>query len=79
MADASLGELNERVILVEQVRDAANEIKSGKAPCRARCISSGVFKKGGIAVLERLVTLLNISFDMAVVAIDWRVACIVTL
>ena len=28
-----LGELNERAIPIEEVRDAVNEMKSGKAPC----------------------------------------------
>ena len=29
-------------------------------------------KKGGMAVLEWLVRLLNVSFDMGVVPMDWR-------
>ena len=32
-------------------------------------------KKGGIAVLEWLVRLLNLSFDMGVVPMEWRGAC----
>ena len=36
-------------------------------------------KKGGMAVLEWLVRLLNLSFDMGVVPVDWRGACIVHL
>ena len=36
-------------------------------------------KKGGIAVLEWLARLLNLSFDMGVVPMDWRGACIVPL
>ena len=32
-----------------------------------------------MAVLEWLVRLLNLSFDMGVVPIDWRGACIVPL
>ena len=36
-------------------------------------------KKGGMAVLERLVRLLNLSFDMGVVPMEWRGACIVPL
>ena len=36
-------------------------------------------KKGGMAVLEWLVRLLNLSFDMGVVPMDWRGACIVPL
>ena len=36
-------------------------------------------KKCGMAVLEWLVRLLNLSFDMVVVPMDWRGACIVPL
>ena len=36
-------------------------------------------KKGGMAVLEWLVRLLNLSFDMGVVPMDWSGACIVPL
>ena len=42
-------------------------------------ISGGCLKKGGLAVLEWLVRLLNLSFDMGVVPMDWRGACIVPL
>ena len=38
-----------------------------------------MFKEGGMAVLEWLVKLLNVSFDMGVVPMDWRGACIVPL
>ena len=33
-------------------------------------------KKDGTAVLEWLVRLLNVSFDIGVVPMDWRGACI---
>ena len=36
-------------------------------------------KKGGIVVLQWLVRLLNVCFDVGVVPIDWRGACIVPL
>ena len=53
-------------------------MKSGKAPgldgFPVECL-----KKGGMAVLEWLVILLNLSFDMEVVPMDWRGACIVPL
>ena len=66
-----LGDLNERAISLE----AVNEMKSGKAPgldgFPVECL-----KKGGMAVLEWLVRLLNFSFDMWVVPMDWRGACI---
>ena len=55
-----------------------NEMKSGKAPglngFPVECL-----KKGGMAVLEWLVRLSNLCFDMWVVPMDWRIACIVPL
>ena len=36
-------------------------------------------KKGGMAVLEWVVRLVNLSFDMGVVPMDWRGACMVPL
>ena len=35
--------------------------------------------KGGLTVLEWIVRLLDLSFDMGVVPMDWRGACIVPL
>ena len=53
-------------------------MKSGKAPgldgFPVECL-----KKGGMAVLGWLVRLLNLSFDMVVVPMDWRDASIVPL
>ena len=73
-----LGDLNERAISLKEVGEAVNEMKSGKAPgvdeFPVECL-----KKGGMAVLEWLVRLLNLSFDMGVVPIDWCGACIVPL
>ena len=73
-----LGDLNERVISLEEVREAVNEMKSGKAPgldgFPVECL-----KKGGIAVLEWLVRLLNLSFNTWVAPIDWHGACVVPL
>ena len=73
-----LGDLNERAISLEEVGEVVNEMKSGKAPglygFPVECL-----KKGGMAVLEWLVRLLNLSFDMGVVPMDWRGACIVPL
>ena len=55
-----------------------NEMISGKAPgldgFPVECL-----KKGGTGVLEWLVRLLNLSFDMGVVPMDWRGACMVPL
>ena len=73
-----LGDLNEREMSLEEVGEAVNEMKFNKAPglneFRVECL-----KKGGIAVSEWLVRLLNLSFDMGVVPMDWRGACIVPL
>ena len=62
---------------MEEVGEAVNEMKSGKAP-GLDGFSVECLKKGGMAVLEWLVRLLNLSFDL-VVPMDWRGACIVTL
>ena len=73
-----LGDLKERTISSEEVWEAENEIKSGKAPWLdgfpVECL-----KKGGMAVLEWLVRLLNLSFNMGVVPMDCCGACIVPL
>ena len=73
-----LGDLNERAISLEEVGEEVNDIKSGKAPgldeFPVECL-----KKGGMAVLEWLARLLNVSFDMGVVPMDRLGACIVPL
>ena len=55
-----------------------NEMKSGKAQgldgFPLECL-----KKGGMAVLEWLVRLLSLSFDMGVVPVGWLGACIMPL
>ena len=53
-------------------------MKSGKAPMLNGFLVE-CLKKGGMAVLEWLVRLLNFSFDIGVVPMDWRGACIVPL
>ena len=45
-----LGDLNERAITLEEVGEAVDEMKSGKAP-GAGWISGGMLKKGGMAAL----------------------------
>ena len=74
----ALGDLNERAISLEEVGEAVNEMKSGKGPgldgFPVECLN-----KGGMAVLEWLVRLLNLSFDMGIVPKDWRGAWIVPL
>ena len=62
---------------MEEVREAVNEMKSGKAP-RLDGFPVECLKKAGMAVLEWLVRLLNLSFDMGVVPMDWRSACILS-
>ena len=74
----ALGDLDERAISLEEVREAANEMKSGKAPgmdgIKVECL-----KKGSFSLLEWLVRLLNLNFVMGVVPMYWRGACIVPL
>ena len=53
-------------------------MKSGKAP-GLDGFPVEWLKKGGMAVLEWLVRLLNLSFDMGVVPMDRCGACIVPL
>ena len=64
-----LRDLNERAISLEEVGEAVNEMKSGKAlgldGFPVECL-----KQGGMEVLEWLVRLLNLSFDMGVVPMD---------
>ena len=73
-----LGDLNGRAISLVEVRDSVNKMKSGKASglhgFPVECLNIG-----GMAVLEWLVRLLNISFYMGVVPMDWRGACIVPM
>ena len=73
-----LGEVNVRAISIEEVREAAKEMKSLKAPgldgFPVECL-----KNGGMAVLEWLVRLLNVCFHVWVVPMYWRGACIVPL
>ena len=59
-----LGDLNERAISLEEVGEAVNEIHPapGLDGFQVECL-----KKRSMAVLEWLVRLLNLSFDMGVV------------
>ena len=63
-----LGDLNERAISLEEVMEAVNEMKSRKAPGLDE-FPMECLKKGGMAVLEWLVRLLNLSFHMEVLPI----------
>ena len=73
-----LGDLNERAISLEEVVEAVNEMKSGKAQGLDRFPVECILKCG-MAVLEWLVRLLNLSLDMGVVPMDWRGACLVPM
>ena len=68
MADARGGRFEWK----SNICEAASEIKSGMAPrlggFRVEC-----FMKGGMVVLELLVRLLKLSFDMRVVPLNWVV------
>ena len=64
-----LGGLTEIAISLEEVGEAANEMKSGKVP-GLDAFPVGCLKKRGVAELK---------FDMGVVPMDWRGACIVPL
>ena len=63
-----LGYLNQRAVTLEEVGEAVNEMKSGKAPgldgFPVECLN-----KGGMAMLESLIRLLNLSFDVGVVIV----------
>ena len=54
-----LGDLNGRTISLVEVREAVNEMKSGKAP-GLDGLTIECLKKGGMAVLEWLFILLNV-------------------
>ena len=73
-----LGDLNERAISLEEVGEAVNEMKSGKAPGLDGFLV-GCLNKGGMAVLEWIVRLVNLSFYMGVIPMDWHGACITML
>ena len=72
------GDLNERAISLEEVGEAVNEIKSCKAPGLDK-FPVECLQQGSMGVLEWLVRLLNLSFDMGVEPMNWRGACIVPL
>ena len=73
-----LEDFNERAISSVEGSEVVNETKSDNAKgldgFPMECL-----KKDGMAVLEWLVRLLNVSFDMGVVPMNWRGACIVPL
>ena len=73
-----LGDLNERSILIKEVRESVNEIKFCKTQ-RLDGFPVEYLKKGGMAVFEWLVRLLNAGFDMEGVPMDWHGACTVPL
>ena len=78
MADANVLRFECKAIALEEVREAVNEMKYGKAPgldgFPVECS-----KKGCMPVLDWLVKLLNVSSGRGVVPMDWHEACIVPL
>ena len=73
-----MGEENDRVIKREEVEKALKGMRMGKAPgldgCHVECLS-----KGGGAMVDWLVRLLNVCFREGRVPSDWRSACVVPL
>ena len=65
-----LGDSNERAISLDEVGEAVNEMKSGKVPGLDGFLLE-CLKKGGMAVLEWLFRLLNLSFYMGGVPMDY--------
>ena len=76
-----LGDLNGRAISLVEVREAVNEMKSSKTPgldgLSVECLNFKERWYGSVRLL--LVRLLHVSFDMGVVPMDRRGACIVAL
>ena len=73
-----MGEENDREIKREEVEKALKGMRMGKAPgldgCHVECLS-----KGGGAMVDWLVRLLNVCFREGRVPSDWRSACVVPL
>ena len=71
-------EMNEKRVERVEVMEALKELKEGKAPgmdgCAAECL-----RRGGVAIIEWLVRILNVCFDESLVPEDWCSACIVPL
>ena len=61
------GELNERAISMEKVREAVNEMKSGDAPGLHGFIAA-CLQEDSMAVLQRQARLLKASFEIWVTA-----------
>ena len=73
-----LGERLVADITEEEVREAVEVMKAGKAP-GLDGIATECLKKGGVTIVEWLVRLLNLCFVSGMVPIEWRSACIVPL
>ena len=65
-----LGDSNERAISLDEVGEVVNEMKSGKVPGLDGFLLE-CLKKGGMAVLEWLFRLLNLSLYMGGVPMDY--------
>lgn len=73
-----LGRENEREIERKEVLEAVNKTKSGKAPGLDGCAAE-LLKKGGDSVIDWLVRLLNVCFNVGRVPDGWCIACMVPL
>ena len=78
LANASVRKLYERVISIDEVRKAVNEMKSGKAS-RLDGFLEECLKKCGMAVIKWLERLLNISSEIGAVLMVCRGASLVPL
>ena len=74
---ANINGVCDRRIPVLGVREAVNEIKSGKSP-GLDSFPQEYLKKCGITVFEWLVRLFNECFGVWAVLKDWRGACVVS-
>ena len=70
--------VRDRTIGIEEVERALDRMKTGKAP-GLDGIAAECLKKGGTALTEWMVRLVNYSFESGEVPMDWMSACVVPL
>merc|ERR1711980_35934 len=68
-----MGEENDREIKREEIEKALKEMRTGKAPGLVGCHVECLFKGGG-AMVDWLIRLLNVYFREGRVPSDWRSA-----
>ena len=73
-----MGRSNEALVTKNEVEEALRIMRTGKA-AGLDGIPAECLKKGGVAVVEWLVRLLNICFEAGEVPADWRMAAIVPI